>query len=392
MRFVYILPLLFLTIISWAQPNKVKKLQNKIDNLEIEIEQLKTDKTLRDEIIASRNKEILDLKKEISSAPSKETLAKKELIIDSLKTIINSSKGIEKSPNSDQKLKEMEQELSQLKKELDQSKAAEKKKDSKLQLTTAELANLKTQLSNAQAKVKKLEEELAKANEVNARLEAKNKGLEAQISEQDKSLAKVKGNLAAQQSANKENDILKKALFADITKEVKEVMKSADYITTLPKVTALESKIEEQKKLHPNRQETLNTYNLELGWYKDYANTLTKSIQLLDSEYDLEKVVKTKTQLEHLKKSTNHSSTEGQNKNIDAQIKLLDAYCGKYNYAVNKFEDANSFAKNKGMALEEINAALKRVEKEYTFLHRKLNQRKKDPTNSEISLTRVTCP
>lgn len=374
MRFVYILPFLFLTLTVFGQ----KKLKEQIKDLNKEIEQLKTDKTLRDEIIASRDKEILDLKKEISSAPSKEILARKDFVIDSLKTIISSNKGIGKSPNSDQKLIEKEKELSQLKEELDQSKS--------------ELTNFKAQLSSTQAKVKKFEKELTRAKEMNARLKASNKGLEAKISEKDKNLEKVKGNLAAQQSANKENEILKKALFADISKEVKEVMKSADYRTTLPKVAALESKIEEQKKLHPNRQETLNTYNLELGWYKGYANTLTKSIQLLDSEYDLEKVVKTKTQLEHLKKSTNHSPTEDQNKNIDAQIKLLDAYCGKYNYAVNKFEDANEFGSYKVGALEEVNAAVKRVEKEYTFLHRKLEQRKKDPTNSKISLTRVTCP
>ncbi len=357
MNLAYILPFLFLTTLTLGQSKK---------ELRAEIDQLKKDKAALHELLNEKKAEIKQLKAQGNQQPNANAklLQEKDALIDSLNQVIknlgaNANNGGNNNANA-----AIAQRLKAAEIELDKSQEALKK---------------------AQEQIYPLQKELEQEK-------AKNLALSTELEQKDQLIKKRDEKLALQEKAIGENDALKNQLFGNISGALDKLMQEADYKTTLPKVLAIAQQVQDLSKANPQHQNSLKTYNLKIDWYKSYAAVLKQSDELLAKSYDLKQVVAAIAELKSLKTNAVHQASPGQKTKIDLAIQLLESYCGRFNYVVNKLEDANSFGTYREGALEEVEAAIKRVEKDYTFLVETLKKRKQAPTNKNIMLKKVVCP
>ena len=262
--------------------------------------------------------------------------------------------------------------------ELDKYKAEAKQATDALAAKNTELNKLKEQLQDLEVEAKQKDATLSK--------------LEIQKQNKDKEIASLREQVGSTQKITAENEALKQQVFSEMDKDVNTVIAQSDFLAAKPKLVDLAKQVNALKTANPNYAKSLDGYLKKLDWYQDWGNAIENATKILAEAYEVKNVTAAILELENVKNSTIVKATTAQTKLVDTQIALLTDYCGRYNYVSNKMNDANDFGADKIGALEEIDAALKRTDRAYTFLIKKLEERKKNPTNKTIILPRVDCP
>ncbi len=255
-----------------------------------------------------------------------------------------------------------------------------------------QLKQAKDSLSAQQKKITHLEDELFKKNNLLKQAEAKTQKAETEAAQKAKENQSLQQDLAKNNSIRTENETLRQQVFKDLDKQINDLLPLHNFAATQPKMEALRQQIEQLKKSNPQFVNSLSLADKKADWYLGMIKTIEQAQKTLDEAYDLKKVTEAIVLLEQIEKSPTVQPSTEQAKIIATQKALLSDYCNKHNYTANKMEDANYFGAAAGEAIKEIDTALRNIDKGYTFLIKKLEERKKNPTNKNISLDKATCP
>ncbi len=215
---------------------------------------------------------------------------------------------------------------------------------------------------------------------------------EAKISAKDIEIQKLKDELAKREAILKENSILMNSFVRDINNEINLILLAPDMLAQTPKINSINSKIENLINSNKGYINSFTVYSDKLKWYQDMTEAIEDAKKILGEKYETKKITIAITKLEAVQNSVITKPTSEQNKIIETQKSLLKDYCGRHNYVVGKMNDANYFEADKVGAIEEIDAALIRTDKGYSFLIKELEKRRKDPSNKALTLERVNCP
>jgi hypothetical protein len=223
-------------------------------------------------------------------------------------------------------------------------------------------------------------------------LKAKN----VEIKESERQNSNLKKELEKKDLASREYNSLMNLYFKNLGSEINSILAVADFKTQKSNIEKINAEIENFKKLDPSISNSLNVFVDKLNWYINMAEAIENSKKILDIQFDTEKVKEAYIKLNNIQNSPISKPTVEQIKLIEAQKTLLNDYCGSHNYVASKMADANSYittiGADKDSILEEIDAALKRTDKGYSFLIKKLEERKKNPANKTLTIERVNCP
>jgi hypothetical protein len=364
MKFIILLTFLYFPLICFSQNGKGKN--NFVKISQIEYDSIKSQNSkFRDSIIIlnSKNstlKEIIITKESSNKVDinNTESILFLKQKIDSLQKLLTTS------DKANPQLEKLKNENKQLKDSISGiNKSLEVSEDEKYVLTKekgvneATITELKTKLSSKDSDIKKIREEIDKRDAI-----------------------------------AKENKYLLEQLHKNIGTEISTVLAAIDMQAQKSKIQELNIKIDGLKSLDPKLINSFSVYSDKLKWYQEMSEAIYHSKKILDEKYEPGKVTEAVLRLQAIQNSVIAKPTEEQNKQIETQIALLKNYCGKYYYVANKMNDANYFGADKVGALEEIDAALKRTDKNYTFLIKKLEERRKNPTNQALTLEKVDCP
>ncbi len=254
--------------------------------------------------------------------------------------------------------------------------------------------NSQLKIENNQLKdsIKSINDSLALKIEENRNYKATLLKIKEEISGKDTEILKIRKENDRIQSLNSENIGIVALIEKKISSEISTLLVALDMQAQKLKISSLKLEIEDLKKTYPKFPSSIDRYVNELKWYQEMSDAIDYSKKILDETYEIIKVTSAVIKLESIQNSVIAKPTSEQNKIIETQKTLLKDYCGRYNYVVNKMIDADFFKADKVSALEEIEAALKRTDKNYTFLIKKLEERKKNPTNKVLTLEKVDCP
>lgn len=324
---------------------------------------------------------------------------------DSLATVVKKMASValpKEEPKDSAKLKAKDEEIAKLKAETDKLKAdIEKlKTESANGAKPKDYDQLKANLKTALDSITKVNNQLKASEEHFSNQKELTEQKEAALAKEHAALQNLQKQLDAQkqmlEDATKlrsENEALMKKFFGELDTEVNALIVQKDFQAAKPKLDALNKEIERLKGSNKNYVNSLDIYSKKLQWYQDMNNTLAAAKKALDEEFNRANIAKLNNDLNNIKTAATNPAkpTVEQVKDIDAQLALLGNYCGQHNYVCNKLKDADDFGNDKIGATEEIDAALERVEASYTFLLRKLKERKAKPTDKTITLKRVQC-
>jgi hypothetical protein len=359
MKNIVILIMICLPVYAFSQSkNELKKQIKKLEILK---------KELSDSLDAHKNKYINLLEKKIM--PS---------VNDSDANDLNDSLVISK----------LNYKIDSLQKQL----AANNKSNPQLEKSINENKQLKDSILTLNKEIEPLKDEIYDLKQEKGKTDETNKEKDVKILAKDNEIQKLKADIQNLKAGINENEALKNMLFDTINTHVNRILNSADFTSQRPNIEKLNADIEQLKNVNPQFVNSLTAYSSKLEWYKNMTNAIENSKKTLDEKYETAKVTEAYLKLEAVQNSVISKPTVAQNTIIETQKTLLKDYCGKYYYVANKMNDANYFGADKVGALEEIDAALKRTDKNYSFLIKKLEERKKNPTNKTLTLEKVPCP
>lgn len=270
--------------------------------------------------------------------------------------------------------------------------ASNNKSNPQLEKTINENKQLKDSILTLNKEIEPLKDEIYDFKQEKGKTDATNKEKDVKISVKDNEIQRLKADIQNLKAGINENEALRNRLFENINTQIRTILNSADFLTQRLNIEKLIAEIEQLKNVNPQFVNSLTAYSSKLEWYKDMTNAIENSKKTLDEKYETAKVTEAYLKLEAVQNSVISKPTAAQNTIIETQKALLKDYCGEYIYVANKMNDANYFGADKVGALEEIDAALKRTDKAYSFLIKELEKRRKDPSNKALTLERVNCP